>query len=351
MSGKIPWGVRRLFYEQAAEQLRNGSTLIDILERFRVMLVRRGRKKTAEVFRRVIRRVKNGETLLDALREHLTPIERDLLSTGEQTGSRLPEAMDLIVEVRDGTSEMMRKIGVSFLPPLAYFIALYISLYIVGEMVIPSLAASVPTSRWTGWAYLLYLLGLVATGWAVPIVATVFVVTIGLSIWALPRWTGEGAIKGRPFFDKHVPIFVEYCALVGFTWLSAYAALYSSGVPDEEALGAQIRSASPWLASRLQPLRLALKNGLRLDDAMRRTGHAFPSEDLIEEIGAYVDSASFAVRITNVARQYAKRLERRMRGKIMITSAIFTGVMFLAVGVIQMGSNSLMALISSTTHY
>ncbi|WP_321935266.1 type II secretion system F family protein [Paraburkholderia sp. J8-2] len=350
MSGKLSWGLRRQFYEQTAEQLRNENNLTDILDGFRNRLARRGRKKKAEVVRQITRRIKNGETLVDAMRGNLSPLERDLLSTGVHIGSQLPEAMDLIVEVRDRSSDMMRKIGASFLAPLVYLVSLYITLFVVGDSVIPAFSAIVPTERWTGWAFVLYLLGSVATGWAVPLVVTSFVACLAGSFLALPRWTGNGAIKGRAFFDKYVPLFAEYRELQGFTWLMAYAALYSSGVPDEAALASQIRSATPWLASRLQPLRLALKNGSRIDDAMRLTGFGFPSEDLIDEIGSYVGSPSFGERITGVARHYAKRLERRMLMKIALTSAFFTGVMFFAVFVVQMGSNALMTLISTAAH-
>ena len=134
----------------------------------------------------------------------------------------------------------------------------------------------------------------------------------------------------------------------GFTWLVSYAALLSAKVPDTDALQEQIKTATPWLASRLTPIREFLRDGKKLDEAMRLSGFGFPSLDLIDEIGAYVGNKDFPQKIQAVARQYAKELERQVLFKTGLTSIIFSCVMFFAAVVVQLGSNSLSALLQSS---
>lgn len=343
MRSGLSWGLRKRFYEQASAQLENERPLTDILLKFRDRLKRRNRPKSADMIHQVWRRVRNGDTLVHAMGESLTDLERSVLGSGEQIGN-LPLAMNLILEVRERTGDLKWKLIASFFPPLVYLISIYLTLLVIGSQVVPQFLDSIPLRRWTGWAYVLYLMGEVAVGWSAPIVIGGFAIAVGLTWWALPRWTGAG----RAFFDRYVFGYSEYRELTGFTWLISYAALLRAKVPDTDALASQIRTANPWLASRLRPILLGIRNGMTLDEAMRRTGFGFPSLDLIDEVGAYVGNPDFSKKIEAVARQYAKTLERRLLFKAGVMAVIFTGLMFFAAVVVQLGSNSLSGLLSTT---
>lgn len=343
MTSRLSWGLRKRFYEQASAQLENERPLTDILLNYRDRLKRRKRAKSADIVHQVWRRVRNGDTLVFALRASLTDLERTVLGFGETIGN-LPLAMNLILEVRERTGDLKWKLIGSFFPPFVYLISIYLTLFVIGNQVVPQFLDSIPLRRWTGWAYVLYLMGEVAVGWCAPVLVGGFLLAVGLTWWALPRWTG----RGRAFFDRYVIGFAEYRELTGFTWLVSYAALLRAKVPDTDALASQIKGANPWLVSRLRPIHLGIRNGMTLDAAMRRTGFGFPSLDLIDEVGAYVGNPDFPEKIEAVARQYAKTLERRLLFKLGLMAVTFTGLMFFAAVAVQLGSNALSGLLSTT---
>ncbi|WP_116138408.1 type II secretion system F family protein [Trinickia diaoshuihuensis] len=347
MTVGLSWSLRKRLYEQAASQMDNGRTLTEILEDFRDRLRRRGRKQAAEAAHRVWRKVIDGETLMRAMQISLTDLERSVLASGEKTG-QLPNAMRLILDVRERTARMRRKLQASFFAPTMYLFSLYAVLFVIGAYIVPQFSAAVPVSKWTGWAYALYVMGQAATGWTGPIVLMLIVIAGALTWWALPRWTGQQSVPGRAFFDKYILAFSVYREIVGFAWLLSFAALLRAGVPDTEALAGQIFTSSAWQASRLRPIYGGLKNGLKMDAAMRRSGYEFPSLDLIDEIGAYVGFPDFPEKIEVVARQYAETLERRLMFQGVVISALFSGLMFAAFFVLQLGTNAISSILASS---
>lgn len=346
---KLSWSTRKQLYERASSQLKNDLSLPEILHNYRMSLQRRGRNKAADGIHHVWRRVRNGDTFARALSSSLTDLERGILAASEPSG-KLPLGMGLILEIRERVGQLKWKMVMSLLPPLTYFLSTYFMLFIVGAMALPPFLEMVPAEKWTGWAYVLYLMGAFATSWVGPVAMFVVACFVALGIWALPRWTGLNGIPGRVFFDRWIPGFSEYRELIGFAWLMAYSSLLHSGKSEADALMDQIRSSNPWLASRLRPILQGVKNGLRIDEAMRRSGMGFPSLDLIDEIGAYAGKPGFSERIEAVSRSYLARLERHLMIKTGITTAIFTIVMFFILFVYQQGSNALSAMMTMSIH-
>jgi hypothetical protein len=86
---------------------------------------------------------------------------------------------------------------------------------------------------------------------------------------ALPRWTGSR----REFFDRHIFPFNVYRQVEGLAWVLAFAAMRTANIGEREALSNQIQYASPWLASRLRPIRAGLTgHGVDLAKAMNTEG-------------------------------------------------------------------------------
>lgn len=340
---RLPWTVRQRFYEQASSQLTNGLGITEVLTGFRKSLLRQRRRKAARTFDLTQRRMLDGETFTQAMGDSLTNLERGVLAAGEHV-SNLPGAMRLVLDVRVMTNNIRRKLQSTLFSPVTYLLAFWIVLYTLGHSVIPQLALAVPTSHWTGWAAVLNALGSFATGWYGPLFVSVLV-AMGVGVWMLlPRWTGAG----RGFCDRWLLPFIVYREVNGFVWLISYGALVRAGVTNTAALEGQIATGSPWLASRLRPIRAGLRDGLRMDDAMRLSRQGFPSEDLIDEIAAYVDYPDFPEKIETVAREYAKSLERKLVFRGMLVSAIFGGLMYFAFLVLQLGSNEIQTLINSS---
>ncbi|WP_321943707.1 type II secretion system F family protein [Paraburkholderia tropica] len=340
---RLPWSIRQRFYEQASSQLGNGLGITEVLSAFRRQLLRRARRRAARAFDLVQRRMIDGATFTQAMGESLSNLERGVLAAGEHV-SNLPGAMRLLLDVREMTDNIRRRLQSTLFSPLTYLVAFWMVLFTLGHSVIPQLAQAVPTSNWTGWAAVLDVLGRFATGWYGPAVLGVFLVT-ALVIWlSLPGWTG----RGRRFCDRWLLPWIVYREINGFVWLISYGALVRAGVTNTAALEGQIGYGSPWLASRLRPVRAGLRDGLRMDEAMRQSRLGFPSDELIDEIGAYVDYPDFAEKIEMVARQYAKTLERRLLFRGMVVSAVFAGCMYFAFLVLQLGSNEISSLINTS---
>ncbi|UIF89232.1 type II secretion system F family protein [Cupriavidus sp. UYPR2.512] len=342
MSG-LSWAMRRRLYQQASSQLENGLTLAQVIEDFRERQARRGRKRAAEAAHEVSRQVRDGKTLMAAMGTSLSDLERSVLDAGEKAG-QLPDAMRLVLDVRELTTRLRQKLQASFFAPAVYLVTLYVVLLLIGGYIVPQFTDVLSIDKWTGWAYAMYGMGQLAVGWPAPVIFGSLGAYAGWSWWALPRWAGPG----RRFFDQHVFPFTVYREITGFSWLMSFVALLRAKVPDIAALEGQIGTASPWLASRLRPIRLGLADGLDLAEAMRQTGNGFPSLDLIDEIGAYAGFDDFTEKITVAVRQNAEVIERQLLAKGMVMSATFTGLMFLAFVVLQLGSNSLSEILTSS---
>ncbi|CAN7312689.1 type II secretion system F family protein [Caballeronia sp. LjRoot34] len=347
MSAGLSWRMRRQLYEQASSQIENGRTLTEVLVDFRDRLQRRGRAKAAASAHDIYRKVRDGKTLMGAMAGSLTDLEYAVLGSGEKAG-QLPQAMQLVLETRERMARIQRRLLASLFAPAVYLVTLYVVLFFIGAFVVPQFATVLPRERWTGWAYALYVMGQVAAGWFAPMGIALLGAVIAAVIGSLPRWTGEAGIAGRRRLDAHVFPYTVYREVTGFAWLLSFVTLLRAGVTDSEALAGQIRTASPWLASRLRPVVAGLRNGLDMAAAMRLSGYGFPSADLIDEIGAYVGFADFPRKIEQVARGYADVLERRLMVRAMVVSAAFSALMFLSFVVLQLGANSISSILASS---
>lgn len=361
---RLPWRVRQKFYEQAEAQIKNSKTPLAVLADFSTRLRRRGREKHALLVDSIHREVRDGRSLAAAMEPHLSDLERTVLSAAErgsrEDGTPLPRAMRLILDVRAMTDSMRLAMLLNFVSPTLMLVILYGSLAIIGGFVVPQLDAILPTAKWTGYARAMYLMGQLAVGWEAPLLFGTIVVYALWSVHALPRWTGvslHGAgrgttrfgLPGRAFFDRYCFPFTIYREITGFVWLMSYIALMRAGLSEPVALAGQINSASPWLASRLMPVYEGVKSGGDdLASALRRTGFDFPSLDLIDEVGAYVGFKDFADKLENVLNSYAQAIARRMAFNSVLISAVFSALMFLAFGVVAVGSDSVSKLIASS---
>ncbi|MFP3637929.1 type II secretion system F family protein [Paraburkholderia sp. SIMBA_054] len=340
------WGYRKRLYEQASSQLDNGRTLPEILLDFRDRLIRRGKKDSGKIANEIYRKVINGDKFNVALGSTLSPLERSVIASGEKAGA-LSHSMRLVLDLRERSTRIRRSMQSSFFAPVVYMLSLYGVLFTIGYMIVPEFEMALPANRWTGWARALYVMGDLAVGWKAPVFAVLSILAgIGIAK-ALPNWTGE-RIKGRAFCDKYVFPFTVYREVQGFAWLLSFATLLRSGVPDADALADQIKTASPWMKSRLRPIQSGLKNGRDMAAAMRLSGYEFPSLDLIDEVNAYVGFPDFPEKIEVVAKQYAETLERRLLAKGMVLSAGFSGLMFFAFAILQLGANEISNLLSSS---
>lgn len=339
----LSWSLRKKLYQQASAHLANGLTLSKTLAEFRERLEQRGKAKAADAAFQVEQRVSDGSTFMEALGDGITDLERSVLDAGERSGA-LADAMKRILEVREMTGRLTTKLQASLFAPAVYIVTLYVVLFIIGHSINPQFLDVLPLHRWTDWAYSMYWMGELAVGWPAPVL---FGSIAGYFIWAiysLPRWTGEA----RTWFDAHLFPFTTYKEIQGTTWLLAFVTLRKAGVSEEAAIEGQIETATPWMASRLQPILTGLVDGLDLATAMREAGHEFPAMDLIDDVKAFAGFGDFTEKISEVITAYVVRLERMLLLKGTALSLLFSGLSFGAFTVLQLGSNSLSSALSSS---
>lgn len=349
MTTEVTWLLRKQFYEQAANDLENKRGIQDSLHDFQDRLEQKKKPDEAAIIGQIYRMVSDGDTLAAAFDKagvKLSHFERGLIAGGEAAGT-LALCMRLILDVRGVTNNLQLRMFAAMFTPAVYLVALYLTLFLIGFWVTPSFEGSVPPSRWTGWAYLLYVMGQLAVGPIAPVIA---VLLIGISVWtgrALPRWTGPR----REYFDRNVFPFTVYREVEGLAWVMAFAAMRMAGIGEREALSSQIEYASPWLKSRLRPIRGGLTgHGVDLAKAMTLSGHQFPSIDMISEISAYVRYKNFPEVIDKTARDYVKRLERELIWKAVAFGVLFQLVTFAVSGVIGLGSTSVIQQVATGLH-
>lgn len=336
------WTLRKRFYEQAALQIDNKKSITDILQDFKARLSRRKKTKAAASVEQIHDRVRDGATLSDAMNDYLTDIERSLLSAGEKSGN-ISQAMKYIVETKDREARITGKVRSSLFAPSVYLLTLYLTLYVIGNYVVPQFSSIVPVAKWTGSAYVMYVCGSFASGYGTP----VFLVSAGLLVFSLSKILPNWVSPRRDFFDRRIFPFTVYKESIGFAWLISFVSMIRSGMSDVKAVEEQIRTANPWLASHLATIHSALRDGKNLFEALNSIGGEFPSADLIEEIGAYVSFPDFSEKITLIVNEYAKTFERKLLLISSVTSVFFSGLMYFMFVLIQIGSNDLTSMVSS----
>lgn len=340
---KLTPQVRQAFYRQAAAQLKNGRSLIEILDDFSQRLRRKGSLRSADAINLVLRAVRDGKSLAVALGANLTYTEKAIIKAGEES-SQLVMALSLITEVQERRARISRAVTSAITSPVVNFAALWICLWVIGSQLNPLFVEVVPLSRWTGWAYVMYLLGELASGWESVALVGILAIAMVSMTFLRDKWIG----RSRTFADRFIfpmPIFKE---VDGLLWMMAFSAMLNAKISDTNALQLQISSASPYIQERLRPVLARLRNGMALPDALRHAGHGFPSVDLIDEIGAYAGFPDFSEKLEEVGRSYMETMERKLIMQSGVISFCFTILQFLVMGAVQLGANDLQAVMMST---
>ncbi len=337
------WGRRIQFYHQVSSQIDNGRALTDVLSDYQTRLARRkGNAALVEIIGGFVRHVRDGDTLVVAMDEYITNFEKGLLTAGERVG-KIGEVMRYIILTRESEARIKSTLRSSMTAPAVYIVTLVVTLWVIGVNVVPQLASVLPVDKWKGTARMMYLLGQLATGWWGVIVMGVLSV-IGAIVWkTLPRWTG----RYRDFCDQRIFPYTIYRETVGFGWLLAFMAMIRSGMPDEGAIAEQAKVADPWLSSQLIPIRSALRDGKNLFEALSKSKSYFPSQDIIDEVGAYVAFPDFSEKMVKVVDNYSVNFENRLKRMSTFLGAGISSITFAVMIIIQLGSNQIANQVAS----
>ena len=339
---------RYALYEQASSQIANGLTLLEVLEKFKERLSQRTRRKyvkDTEAITEIEAAVRNGGQFAQALGPHVPYAERQIVASGEVVGGKgIGEAMGLVLMVREMTSEIRGAFFAALLAPMGYVISLWACLAVIGVQVTPEFLPIVSLAKWGFWGKLMYYMGEMASSWVGVVLGAALIGLVIWAFWARDNWTG----RGRVFCDRWLFPFTLFRDIDGFVLVMTYSALLRSGMSDTGALVTLIDGSSPYVRHRLAPIPVRMKNGIDLAGAFRAAKFGFPSEDLVDEIGAYAGFADFPVKLEAVGRSFAKKLVKRLAFKVAVLGLVFGGLTFFVMGAVQLGSNNIQSAIMSS---
>ncbi len=334
------WKTRAAMYRHLSTQFANDIAAIPALEMFQARLLRRKKRDSAKVVGDMVRRMKDGKSLSEAMGAWIPQDEAMIIASGEMSGAPA-QSFDLILEAKERVAKVKRALTSSLVTPVIYLIALLGMLWGIGAFVVPGLQAALPASKAHGLIGGLYVASAFATSWwaALPIAFAVALITA--TVWSLPRWTGKWRVTAERFFP-----WSFYRDIQGYTWLLGFSALLRAGMSDVEILSRQAKQANPWLKERLVAVRRQMENGASLPAALygaKFGGRAagFPNPDMIDDIASMAGFKDFAERIGKVAVQWADELEWSTTARARAFGLGVEIAMYAAMGLLMVSINSL----------
>jgi type II secretory pathway component PulF len=276
-------------YRKIAKMLSNGMPLLKLLEELHQRASDDGRKaddSMAIVLGEWRRTVQNGRMLSEAMAWWVPKSEQMIIMAGEQAG-QLEAGLVSVVKVVEAGAGIRRAILGGLAYPVALLALVLSYIYLFGVQVIPQFSRIVDPTAWRGAAKSLHLMSTFVQQWMLPLVV-VLVLAIVAVVASMPRWRGNL----RVFLDR-VPPYSIYRLMVGSSFLMSFAALQSAGMTVERSLVRLSDLSGPWLRERMDGALLGIKSGLNCGEALRQTGYAFPSKEIVDDLCVYAEFRGF----------------------------------------------------------
>ena len=316
---------RSRLYQKLASLLENGKRLQESVED----LSRRAssRSKTspdAVALNEMSKKLRSGRPFSEAVKDFASSGEVMIIKAGE-SASRLPDALRLAAETLAANSRIKSVIVKALAEPIMMFSMLFISFYVVGNMVVPQLAAVVSPAEWTGSAAGLYVVSKITNSplSAIPVIA--FFVSLAVIFATLNVWTG----KIRTQADQ-LPPWSFYRLLVGGSWMVSLSAMIKSGVTLTAAMKQMRDSSNPWLAERLNDTLYHISSGKNLGSALDAAGHNFPDREIIDDLMIYADLSDFDEVLSRIGRSWVSEGLRKVEEQ----SSLLNNTLRLIVGAV-----------------
>lgn len=332
------WKTRARLYRMISVRMRQKSSVDRILRMYARQLRRRRRTSVPRILERVLSRMTDkGLPFAEALRPYVPEDEYMMILSGEKAGD-IASAMDLMCDIKTRTGRIMRAARSAAMQPLMYIAVIFIYLYAMAKMVIPTLLHGVggKTTQSTSQEVLVFAASLATGANAVLILGALLLVIT--AIWlSLTKLTGPLRVILERF-----PPWSIYRNIHGYIWISSFIALVRAGMTDTDALAHQMHGASPWLGERLAAILARLgPKGMSLPEAMEDSGFAFPSPEVIDDIEASWGGTGAYERLLDSSRMWADEIEYATLAQAAAIKSIATTIMMLLAGAIIVASNNI----------
>ncbi len=299
LMGKLSFGprVRAHVWKQLSRLLDNRMRLVDALEMLKEQAARR-RSPRADVYAHILRTLGAGRTLGQALDGGFASREEILLISFAQDSSRLPGGLSLAAKVLEARGKILKSLWESLAYPFVLTLLVIVMMVIVAERVMPQLVLLSDPHSWNGAPYLLYLQSSFVASWQGIACALTVVSGTVLIVLSFSRWTGPG----RRLADKFMPWSI-YRLTVGTLWLYAVAMRMSAGHQISSILRdmATDHGTSPYLREIVKKILDCSGKGEDFGKALRTSGMAFPSVELVDTLAVYSTMPDFQHHIIGLA--------------------------------------------------
>lgn len=326
---------RSTFYRELATMLRNRVPLMKALEELYYVESHEGKKPNepvAYISRYAQGCVANGILLGDALSEWIQPGEKVLLISGEQSGN-LEDTLDSAAILAETAATIMMAIIGGLLYPIALFCAAIAFLVAFSLKIIPDIMRFIdPTNLGQAGRAMLSVSGFI-TQYG-HFVMFGFIALLVIYFYGMPRYIG----RFRPAFDKS--IYSIYRMTNGSGFLLSFAALQKAGVPTEKALLLIDENGTVWLRDRISAILSGLRAGLHIGEAMKRSGHDFPSAHIVNSMYIFGKYPGFSEALQSIADRWIKESESNVKKSMNFINLAAIGLMigvvfFLAAGFVD----------------
>jgi len=243
---------------------------------------------------------RNGQGLAAAIQGWVPHQEQMLIEAGTLTGN-LDKVLRDIIEISEDSGKIKGAMVGSFAYP-CFLVAMLIGvLWLFGVYFIPPMAEIFPPERWGGTAVHMLAVSTFIQDWLLLILIATFS-AFALITSSMGRWTG----RARLIFDA-LPPWSMYKASSGIGFLLSLSALLNAGVALPDALRKIRRNANPYLAERIDRALYYVNNGVtNIGQALKNTGHDFPSKDIVRGLRVYASIDGFDSILDALAKQWMK---------------------------------------------
>lgn len=328
MNWKMQWfklhfdiPVRKRTWRKLSAQLKHDVSLEFALNS---MQARYAAKKStlAKVFQFVLTRIYQGFSLDTALQD-LIPVEEQMLIRGGYLSGKLPESLQLCVEIIEARQSIVGALIAAIAYPLVLLTVFIVTLVIMSIHVMPALSTISNPDSWVGAGAILYQISsTIASPWGVICLALLIILLLVI-LASLSLWTGKTRL-----WVENIPPWSIYRLVIGTLWLFSVATLLKADIKLSFILDDMLATKlSPWLRERVEAIRRQYSMGKNLGQVLADTGLQFPDAEMVDDLVIYANLPDFHKHLHTMAGEWLRMGTERIQAQ----AKILNGVLLIAI--------------------
>jgi type II secretory pathway component PulF len=244
------------FLANLAGIVDSGIPVYDALQEM-ARVLRREQDPRAAILGAMVRRLRAGQSLAEAMRPWLAAHEAMMVDASGK-GVVLNAALRHAAELTAARARIVGAITGSLGYPAVLLAVGAVMLWVFGTQVIPILAQLLSADRWTGLgAFYFWLSNLIVHHGG--LILLLGLAAFGAALVSLPRWKPD---RLRSWLDRRLPPWNLYQVYQGAIILISIATMMRSGIAMSDAVDIlQANARAPWLKAHLRTLRRRLEEG------------------------------------------------------------------------------------------